>query len=68
LAEITVLSRKIQCYWLNNWISHWRKLLSFHWTPLMQDTLVISSACYEYNLFGCMLSKPIILFLYSEKM
>jgi len=24
LAKIIVLSRKIQCYWLNNWISHWR--------------------------------------------
>jgi len=36
-------------YSLNNWISHWCKVLSFHWTTLMQDTLDITGVGYEYD-------------------
>jgi len=38
-----------QCYWLNNWISHWCPVLSFHWTFLMKDTPDIICAGYEYD-------------------
>jgi len=38
-----------QCYWLNNWFSHWFKVLSFQWTTLMQDTPDIAGAGYEYD-------------------
>jgi len=38
-----------QCYSLNNWISHWCKVSSFQWTTLMQDTLDITGAGYEYE-------------------
>jgi len=38
-----------QCYWLSNWISHWCKVSCFHWTTLMQDTLVITCPGYEYG-------------------
>jgi len=33
----------------NNWISHWCKVSSFHWTTLMQNTLDITGAGYEYD-------------------
>ena len=39
----------VKCHWLNNWTSHWCKVLSFHWTTLMQDTLDITGAGYEYD-------------------
>jgi len=34
----------VQCYSLNNRISHWCNVSSFHWTTLMQDTLNITGA------------------------
>jgi len=42
-------SQWAQCYSLNNWISHWCKVSSFHWTTLRQDTLDIAGAGYEYD-------------------
>ena len=38
-----------QCYSLNNWLSHWCKVSSFHWTTLMQDALDVTGAGYEYD-------------------
>jgi len=38
-----------QCYSLNNWISHWCKVSSFHWTTLMQGILDITGAGCEYD-------------------
>jgi len=38
-----------QCYLFNNWISHWCKVWSFHRATLMQDTLDIAGAGYEYD-------------------
>jgi len=37
------------CYSLNKGISHWCKILSFHWTTLTQSTLDIAGAGYEYD-------------------
>ena len=34
---------------VKNWISHWCKVSCFHWTTLMQDTLVITCPGYEYG-------------------
>ena len=53
-----------QRYSLNNWISHWYKFSSFRWTTLIQDTLDITGAGYEYDLYDYI---PVILFLYSER-
>jgi len=39
----------VQCYSLNNFISHWYKVSNFHWTTLMQDALDVTGAGYEYN-------------------
>jgi len=52
MAIVTVLSWKIRCCWLNNWISHWCKLLSFRWRTVMQDTLGITPTGYEDNFLG----------------
>jgi len=38
-----------QCYSLNNWISLWFKVSSFHWATLMQDALDITGAGYEHD-------------------
>ena len=38
-----------QCYSLNDWICHWCKIWSFHWKTLMQDTLDVTGAGYEYD-------------------
>jgi len=46
----SLLTTGAQCYWLNNLVSHWCKVLSFYWTTLMQDTLDITGAGYECDL------------------
>jgi len=35
---------------VNNSMTHWCKLLSFHLTTLMQDALDVTGAIYEYEL------------------
>jgi len=39
----------VQFYWLNIWISHWCKVLGFHWITLMQDMPDNTGAGYEYD-------------------
>jgi len=39
----------VQHYSLKKWISHWCKASCFHWTTLMQDTLDVTGASYEYD-------------------
>jgi len=55
-----------QCYSLNNWISHWCKVSSFSWTTLMQDTLDIAGAGYEYDFMWWYTGYSILLH-YSER-
>jgi len=53
-----------QCCLPNNWISHWCKVSSVHWATLMQDTLDITGAGYEYNFVWLYTGYSI---LYSER-
>jgi len=53
-----------QCYSLNTWTSHWCKVLSFHWTALMQDTLDITGAGCEYDFIWWY---TVIPYLHSER-
>jgi len=51
---------------VNNLISHWCKVMGFHWTTLIQ-TPDITGAGYEYDFTWFILWKAAILFLYSER-
>ena len=56
-----------QYYSLNNWISHWCKVLSFHWTTLMQDTLDITNVGHEYDFTWLYILETGYSILYSER-